>query len=237
MTPAAIAITAGGNIIATVTIAVPADAAPGEQYAVVWAEARSSVVGGGVVQVSRVGIRIYLSVGLGGPPAANFTIGSLTAARSSSGQPIVLASVHNTGGRALDMSGTLQLADGPGGLRAGPFAARLGTALGIGDTEPVTIALNKQLPNGPWNAQVTLASGLIQHEASATLTFPATGTSLAVSTSTRHSSVWPLFATVATALGLLLAAVLWMIMDRRRRRGHHGHEHRGRSLRAAPTVR
>ena len=119
------------------TITVPSDAAPGEQYGVVWAEARSApVAGGGVIQVSRVGIRLYVSVGPGGAPAADFTIDSLTANRSADGQPTVLATVHNTGGRALDMSGTLQLLAGPGGLSAGPFPATLGTTLAIGDTEP-----------------------------------------------------------------------------------------------------
>src|SRR6185503_18960402 len=96
---------AGGKVTATVNIKVPRDAAPGEQYGVVWAEVRAApLAGGGVTQVSRVGIRLYLSVGPGGPPAANFTITSLTATRASDGRPTVQASVHNTGGRALDMN-------------------------------------------------------------------------------------------------------------------------------------
>jgi hypothetical protein len=125
----------------------------------VCAEARSAPIdGGGVIQVSRVGIRLYLSVGPGGPPAANFTIDSLKARRSPDGRPLVVAMVHNTGGRALDMNGPLQLLAGPGGLSAGPFPATLGVTLAIGDTEPVTIPLDKQLPAGPWNAQITLHS-------------------------------------------------------------------------------
>jgi hypothetical protein len=83
---------------ADVTIATPGDAAPGEQYGVVWAEARSAPSGQGVIQVSRVGIRPYISVGPGGAPAPDFTIESLTAERSPDGRPMVLASVHNTGG-------------------------------------------------------------------------------------------------------------------------------------------
>jgi hypothetical protein len=66
-------------------------------------------------------IRLYLSVGPGGAPAANFTIDSLTAKRTPDGHPTVLARVHNTGGRALDMNGTLRLVDGPGALDAGPY--------------------------------------------------------------------------------------------------------------------
>ena len=103
---------------ATVTIAVPSDAASGEQYGVVWAEARSAPgAGGGVIQVSRVGIRLYVSVGPGGPPRANFAIDSLTAERAPDGRPTVVAAVHNTGRRALDLNGTLQLLSGPGGLQ------------------------------------------------------------------------------------------------------------------------
>jgi hypothetical protein len=88
---------------------------------------------------------------------------------------MVVASVHNTGGRALDMSGTLQLSSGPGGLSAGPFAANLGTTLAIGATEPIIIMLDKQIPDGPWHAFVTLRSGLLKRSARATISFPATG--------------------------------------------------------------
>ena len=90
---------------------------------------------------------------------------------------MVVASVHNSGGRALDMSGTLQLSSGPGGLSAGPFAANLGTTLAIGATEPITIMLDKQVPDGPWHALVTLRSGLLERSARATISFPVTGTS------------------------------------------------------------
>ena len=113
--PGASRIATGKRMNAVVTIAVPRDAAPGERYGVVWAEVRSAPPGdGGITQVNRVGIRLYVSVGPGGAPAPDFTIESLTAIRSPGGQPTVLATVRNTGGRALDMSGTLQLAGGPG---------------------------------------------------------------------------------------------------------------------------
>jgi hypothetical protein len=174
--PGASDVPSGGHAIATVTIAVPRDAPTGEQYGVVWAETRSAPsAGGGITQVSRVGVRLYLSIGPGGAPASNFTIDSLTGKRSAGGQPMVVASVHNGGGRALDMSGTMQLSSGPGGLSAGPFAANLGTTLAIGATEPITIMLDKQIPDGPWHALVTLRSGLLERSAWATISFPATG--------------------------------------------------------------
>ena len=79
------------------------DAAPGEQYGAVWAEVNSGTdPSSGVVEVSRVGVRLYVSVGPGGPPAADFTIDSLSAQRATNGDPVVVASVHNTGGRALE---------------------------------------------------------------------------------------------------------------------------------------
>jgi hypothetical protein len=209
-------IAADGRLTATVTIAVPRDAAPGEQYGVVWAEARSAPVGGvGITQVNRVGIRLYLSVGAGGPPAANFTIESLTAARAANGRPTVIAAAHNTGGRALDLNGTLQLLAGPGGLRAGPFPATLGVTLAIGDTEPITIALDNQLPAGPWNAQITLHSGLLERTAQATVTFPDAGISPPVNTTPSRPG-WP-HAAVAGVAALLLGSGTLLIVLRRRR--------------------
>jgi hypothetical protein len=205
--PGASNIPAGGHAIATVSIAVPRNAPPGEQYGVLWAQTRSPApAGGGITQVSRVGIRLYLSIGPGGAPASNFTITSLTGGRSPDGQPQVIASVHDTGGRALDMSGTLQLSAGPGGLSAGPFQANLGRTLAIGATEPITIVLDKQIPDGPWHALVTLRSGLLQRSARATISFPATGT---------PSSPYLAYLIIA---GLVIFLLLGIVAARLRRR-------------------
>jgi hypothetical protein len=187
-------IAADGHVTAVATIAVPRDAAPGERYGVIWAEVRSRpTMNTNIVHVGRVGIRIYLSVGPGGAPAPDFVIRSLTASTASDGRPTMLASVSNTGGRALDMSGALRLGSGPGGLRAGPFPATLRVTLAIGDTETVTVPLDRRLPAGPWNARVTLRSGLLERTKRATVTFPA-----------RRSSGPPVL-TIALAAGLLLA--------------------------------
>ena len=81
-----------GRFTATVTVVIPPDASPGERYGVVWAEARSTPIGGiGITVVTRVGVRQYLSVGPGGPPASNFAIDSLTAERTPNDRPIVAA--------------------------------------------------------------------------------------------------------------------------------------------------
>ena len=205
------------NMSATVRIAVPAGTTSGERYGAVWAQVSSGPgAGTGITQVSRVGIRIYLSVGSGAAPASNFTIDSLTAERSSTGEPIVLASVHNTGALALDMSGTLQLSAGPGGLRAGPFLATLGTSLAIGDTEPVTIALNGQIPAGPWEARITLESGLLQRSAEATITFPKFGAAPPVKTSSVRSG-WLLFVVIGV-VGILALSVGTLLVTVRRLR-------------------
>jgi hypothetical protein len=210
--PGASNVSAGGHAIATVTIAVPRDAPPGEQYGVVWAETRSSApAGGGITRVSRVGIRLYLSIGPGGAPASKFTIDSLTGKRSPDGQPEVLASVQNAGGRALDMSGALRLSSGPGGLSAGPFPATLGTTLAIGATEPITIVLDRQIPDGPWHALVTLRSGLIERSARATISFPAAGTPRPT-----HHLIADLLA--GFVILLLLVGIVTALLRRRPRR-------------------
>jgi hypothetical protein len=199
----------GGRVTATVTITVPSGASPGERYGMVWAEAPSAPVVGGVVpQPSRVGIRLYISIGPGRPPAANFAIDSTTAERSLDGTPMVVAIVRNTGGRALDMSESLQLSAGPGGLSAGPFPATRGITLGIGDSEPVTMVADRRLPAGPWDARITVHGGLLDRSARATITFPHTGGSPSVNTtSPRHGLP---YAAIAGFVVLLLgfAAVL-----------------------------
>jgi hypothetical protein len=232
--PGTVDVPARGVATAIVTIAVPHDASPGERYGVVWAEVHSApIAGGGVVEVSRVGIRLYLSVGPGGAPAADFAIASLTAARAANGQPMIVATVHNTGGRALDMSGSLRLSAGPGGLDAGPFPVILGTTLAIGSTEPVTIALDAQLPAGPWTARITLRSGLIQHSAQATISFPAVGSGPAVRTTTAGTPwIHRVIAGLALLLMLLGITALLVAHSRRRRRPPPRH----RRLASSPSA-
>jgi hypothetical protein len=209
----------GAKRMVDVTIDIPSDAAPGEQYAVLWAQVTSASNGGGVTQVSRVGIRVYLSVGPGGEPASAFKIESLTAERNASGTPVVAAAVHNTGGRALDLRGTLTLSDGPGGLSAGPFPVTLGTTLGRGQTEAVTVGLDKQLPNGPWKAHLSLTSGLLTEKAQATLTFPKSGTGQTVTVSHGTHLWWWLGAAL---LVLALAGLAWWLLRRSRRDDYGG---------------
>ncbi|EFC85205.1 hypothetical protein [Parafrankia sp. EUN1f] len=157
----------------TVRVTVPTDASPGEHYGVIWAETASSANGGtGVQLVNRVGIRVYLDIGPGGPAPSAFTMSDIVARRMDDGRPAMITTVHNTGGRALDITGELRLADGPGGLQAGPFDARLGTTVAPGESDPVTVFLDPLVPAGPWKATITLRSGLVENTLAARIRFP-----------------------------------------------------------------
>jgi hypothetical protein len=169
-----------------------------------------------VTHVSRVGIRIYLSVGPGGAPVSDCDITSLIATRNADGVPVVQAQVANTGKRALDLTASLRLSDGPGGLSAGPFTTDTGATLGIGQTTPVSVVLDRRLPDGPWHARVAVTSGLERRNAEATLRFPiGIGERRTVTAGTGGSVPW--WTIVAVVLAVLLAVG---VVIGRRRRGH-----------------
>ena len=209
--------TGGSAVDVLVTITVPSDAAEGEQYAAIWAEVRSAPgAGSNIVQASRAGVRIYLSVaGSNGIPA-DFTIGSLTPARDLSGAPTLATSVTNTGGRAIDISGELTLTQGPAGLSAGPFVVQQATTLAPGDSGEVVFTLSEELPNGPWEATLALRSGLVERNASATVTFPDAGLGETVAPDGRPVLLVTLISSGAGAL-LLVAGTVWWLRRRRRR--------------------
>jgi len=208
-----------GSIMATVVIDIPLDATAGEQYGVIWVETRSSAdATTGVTQTNRVGIRMYLSIGPGGSPGTDFDIISLAAGRATDGSPIVLASITNTGGRALDLLGSLTLKDGPGGITGGPFPVNVGVTVGIGETERVRISLDPQLPAGPWTAELVLTSGLVERSARATLTFPDSGMNEPIAVQEPDHSA--LIAALIGVVALLLIAVgilTWFLTFRRTR--------------------
>jgi hypothetical protein len=204
----------GASAAVTVTIAVPRDAYPGERYAGIWAQTSSAppTAHSGILTISRVGVRIYLAVGPGGPPAPNFVVNAPTTRRLPNGRAAVSATVRNSGGRALDLSGDLTLADGPGGLRAGPFPAHLGTTLAPGQSESVTVPLDPALPGGRWTAAIELHSGLTVRAATGPIALPA-ATLARASRPTR----WPLIAAAAAAVVLLGAGALTLTRRRTRR--------------------
>ncbi|WP_427174698.1 hypothetical protein [Arthrobacter sp. 92] len=209
----------GASADIPVTIKVPADAAESEQYGAVWAEVRSATDKGAVAQANRVGIRIYLSVGPGNGKPADFTITSLTPSRDGKGTPQLNALVTNTGGRAVDATGELRLTAGPGGLSAGPFAIQQAITIAPGKAQNITFRLPRELPNGPWTAQISLKSGLLERHASAPVTFPDAGPGETVTPAQDDSGHWfPLLAAACVALLIVAAALLLIRRSRTRRR-------------------
>lgn len=210
-----LSLAAGESAVVPVTFDVPDTATEGERYGVVWASTAGD--GDGQVQmVSRVGIRIYLSVGPGGEPTTAFEATALEGRRTEDGALQAVATVENTGGRAVDLGGRLSLTDGPGGLRAGPFDVGNRTILAPGETGEVSVDLDPSLPLGPWHARLRLASGQATDSISATLTFPDT-----VGTTEGEQDTWPWWAVVAGGIALL-GLLAWLL--RRRRRRDHGVE-------------
>ncbi len=199
----------------TVTVDIPVDASESEYYSVVWAEVRSADIGGtSVVQATRAGIRMLLSVGPGNGSPVDFDIGALTPARDTDGAPTVSAVVRNAGGRAVDIAGDLTLTNGPAGLSAGPFTLQQATTLASGDSGEVVFTLSDELPNGPWDATLSLESGLLEREASATITFPDAGVGETVAPNRSPVLLITLVSSGAVLL-LLSAGTLWWLRRRR----------------------
>jgi hypothetical protein len=147
----------------------------------------------------------------------------MTALRDPDGRPVVQAQVHNTGGRALDISGTLALSKVTGALSAGPYQVQLGTTLAPGQSEPVKIVLTDQVADGPWNATIALQSGLLHETYRAQIIFPHNpGTAAAAVTQPKttpdngHRSLLAYALVAATILATLLITVLLVVARRRR---------------------
>ena len=213
----------------TVTIQVPRTASPGNLYGVIWAQETNlgkTSKGINVIETNRVGIRIYLNVGPGGPPPVNFDITSIRGTRSPQGQFMVVAQVNNTGGQAIDADGTLKLTNGPGGLSAGPYQEPSVT-LAPGQSQPITVVLNKEMPHGSWLATIDEKSGITQESAQATIDFYPAPPS---------RRLYLILAIVLIVL-LLLAAALAVWLIRRNRRSSPGSGHLDDVMPPRPPVR
>jgi hypothetical protein len=203
----ALTLRAGVSALDMVTIRVPRGATRGEHYGVIWVQQTARVHradGTNVIEVNRVGIRIYLDVGLGGAPPTKFVITSLTGRRSASGQPVIVARVHDTGELAIDLSGQARLSDGPGGITAGPFREQQVVTLAPGQSGNLVFAQSKQLPGGSWRATVTLVSGVTSTTAQSTILFPG-GTGA------------PLWSRLSWLIWVAAAGFLILVLMRRRR--------------------
>ncbi|MGW0503169.1 hypothetical protein [Micromonospora sp. NPDC003241] len=154
-----------------VDVEVPRTASKGERYAAIWAQVSSEPrQGDNVIQVHRVGIRLYLDVGPGGEPPTDFRIDEVAAEPGTGEFPVVTARVTNTGGRALDMTGTLRLTKDS--IRAGPFKVTNGVTILPGQSGQVRIEVNESLPAGVWTARLALVSGVVERTADGRITLP-----------------------------------------------------------------
>jgi len=169
---------AGSSAVERVTIRVPKLATRGEHYGVIWVQQRARTrarSGVAVNEINRVGIRIYLGVGRGGAAPVRYAVTSVTGTRTPKGQPELTVHVSNTGGQAVDVDGTVRLTAGPGGSSDGPFRSLNVISLAPGQSGNMTFAPPRDLPDGPWRAVVSLASGLSKENASATVVFSTSG--------------------------------------------------------------
>ncbi|MFG1848184.1 hypothetical protein [Micromonospora carbonacea] len=156
-----------------VTIRVPDTASAGERYAAVLAEvAQPPTDGGNIGQIRRVGVRIYLNIGPGGEPPTDFRIGEMTVSSGPGRWPIVTAPVHNTGQRALDMTGHLSLSRESGTAEAGPFKITTGVTILPGQTGHVSAEVTEPMAPGRWKAHLVLTSGVVQRTAEGAITLP-----------------------------------------------------------------
>ncbi len=208
---------ADGTAQVTMTVVVPADTAPGEQYAAVWAEIAGAA--GNIALVNRVGIRMYVAVSGDNPLASAFTVDTLTASRGADGAATVQAQVHNTGGRALDISGALTLVQVGGSVSAGPYPVAAGTTLAPGESAQVVVSVTDDVADGPWDATVDLASGLTLGSATAQITFPAHAGVAPAVTATVVADGGPSMLVLAAVgvLGLLVLGASAVLLRRRRR--------------------
>jgi hypothetical protein len=211
-----VTLAAGASVMDMVTIRVPLQATRGEHYGVVWVQQKAKVRARGrefgVIEVSRVGVRLYVAVGSGGAPPSSFNIASVTGHLTDARQPVIVAHVNNTGGRAIDLNGSVRLTDGPGGTSSGPFPAQRIVTLAPGQSWNMTFPAPKSLPEGSWRATVTLASGLTKATATTTIQFSAiVATQAALST-----MQWTLLALGGLVLAVVVA-IGWYARQHRRR--------------------
>lgn len=205
----------GGTGRATLTVAVPADATPGERYAVALAELPPPPGQGLVGLASRVGVRVYLSVGPGDEPPTDFELETFTPVNEA-GKPGVTIHSCNTGGRALDLGGSITLTDGPAGISAGPFTSTQPASFSPGQCADLKILLDPQLPRGPWEATATLRSGTKEKSSHARITFPEPGaTAPSVKAESVGTSDRPLLAAGAVVLVLLSGGAAFTLWRRR----------------------
>ena len=221
--PSSVTLAPAASRTITVRIAVPDKALSGEQYGVIWAQVSSPAGAGGVRQVNRVGVRMYLDVS-GTRQASSFTITRILAHRDlPTRRPQVTALVRNTGQRAIDVSGTIALSTRAGWAGNPAGGNRRDDQIAPGGEQNVTASFDTRLQSGPWLATVKLSSGTVHNQAAATVHFAALARVLAAPAAHRpggsSSPGWVIEAGIAALILLVLAAAVWLT---RRRHGRSG---------------
>jgi hypothetical protein len=207
----AVTLAAGASVTDMITIRVPKGATRGEHYGIIWvqqtAKAHARGHGFGVTEVSRVGIRLYVAVGHGGAPPTSFDITSITGHLTHAGRAVIVVHVNNTGGRALDLNGSVRLTDGPGGTSSGPFRAQQIVTIAPGQSWNVTFDPPKSLPQGSWQATVKLASGLTTAQATAAIELTSVVAAQAAGSTTGW--IWIALAALILALVITMGSYAW----------------------------
>ena len=211
-----VTLAAGASVLDMITIRVPLGATRGEHYGVIWVQQTARVRARGqqfgVTEVSRVGVRLYVAVGRGGAPPTSFDITAVTGHVTDARQPIIVAHVSNTGGRAIDLNGSARLTDGPGNTSSGPFPAQRIVTLAPGQSWNMTFAAPKSLPDGSWRVTVALASGFTKATASTTIQL----TSIVAAQAARSAMQW-IWLALGGLVVALVAAMGWYARQHRRR--------------------
>jgi hypothetical protein len=199
-----------------ITIKVPRIATIGEHYGVIWVQQAGQGRKGKklrVTEVTRVGMSMFLTVGKGGVPPTKFVIGTIIG-HNSKNRLWLTAVVRDTGQRAVELSGSVGLTDGPGGTTAGPFRELQVVTLAPGQSAPVLFVPPRSLPEGPWLAKIKLVSGFTTETASAPVKFD--NKVVAASSTTRAVEI------AAAIVGLVLLGCLLAALRLRQSRRPQG---------------
>ena len=209
--PTTLDIPAGGSATARVSFAVPRDAEDGERYGVIWAQPHGTDAQG---VVNRVGVRVYLLVDADGTSRTDLVVDTLRPRRGDDGGAEVVLAMSNVGDRATDVTGELAIG---GSAHRGALAPRV--TLAPGETRQATVVFDGDVPNGPWDARLSLDVNGVRRQATATIEFPggAGETGEQVEAAMVQPSNAPPAALVAVAA--VLAAVVLVASARARRRG------------------
>ncbi|MEN3615642.1 hypothetical protein AAH979_39875 [Plantactinospora sp. ZYX-F-223] len=205
---------------------VPLSAEKGERYAMIWAQSteatpKSSNRTAKSPPVRRTGLRVYLNVGTGAEPPPDFEIVSMRAEQTARGVPVVVAQVRNTGTRALDPHGTLRLSTAANPATLGPFTALGGVTIAPESSGSMTVPLHGRLPNGPWTAELAVASGTVSRESTATLSLPEPPPGSITTAEDDGPPLVLLLVSAGVLLGVLLVLGLWLRQRGRRPVGAH----------------